>query len=111
LARDQRLARRRLLDLTVSPIEVAELADDGRDSPEVQIRTAELHAALDSALAHLAPADRVLLKLRFEDSLSAQEIASALGWPTPFHVYRRLNALYADLRRRLIARGIVSGAP
>ena len=110
-AKDQRLARRRLLDLTVSPIEVAELADDGRDSPEVQLRTADLHAALDAALANLAPADRVLLKLRFEDSLSAQDIASALGWPTPFHVYRRLNAVYADLRRHLIARGIVSGAP
>jgi RNA polymerase sigma factor (sigma-70 family) len=110
-AKDQRLARRRLLHLTGSPIEVADLADAGRASAEVQLRTAELYSALDAAVADLAPADRVLLKLRFEDSLSAQEIASALGLPTPFHVYRRLNAVYADLRRRLNARGVVNGAP
>lgn len=110
-AKQERLARRRLLDLTASPIEAADLVDEGTDSPDKELRARELQQALDSALGDLNAADRVLLKLRFDDALSAQEIALALGWPTPFHVYRRLNSLYAILRRSLIARGVVSSAP
>ena len=110
-AEQQRAARRRLLDLTASPIEAADLVDEAGGSADRELRAAELRNALDVALADLAPADRVLLKLRFEDELSAQEIATSLGWPTPFHVYRRLNALYADLRRSLVSRGVVSSAP
>jgi DNA-directed RNA polymerase specialized sigma subunit len=53
--------------------------------------------------------DRLLLKLRFDDGLSAPEIARLLGFPTPFHVYRRLNALYARLRGGLRERGIEEG--
>jgi RNA polymerase sigma factor (sigma-70 family) len=110
-AEQQRAARRRLLDLTTSPMEAADLVDETGGSADRELRAAELRNALDVALAALAPADRVLLKLRFEDALSAQEIAMALGWPTPFHVYRRLNALYADLRKSLMARGVMGSAP
>lgn len=110
-AERQRAARRRLLDLTASPIEAIDLADEEAAAPDSRLCAEELNQALDAALAELTPADRVLLKLRFEDSLSAQQIATALAWPTPFHVYRRLNALYADLRRRLVSRGVTSSAP
>ena len=110
-AEQERAARRRLLDLTASPIEAMDLADEAGGTPDSGLRMAELQEALDAALGELTPADRVLLKLRFEDSLSAQEIATALRWPTPFHVYRRLNALYADLRRRLRVRGVTSSSP
>jgi hypothetical protein len=34
-----------------------------------------------------------------------------LGLPTPFHVYRRLNALLADLKRSLGRRGVESALP
>lgn len=110
-AEQQRAARRRLLDLTALPIDAIDLADEETDTPDSRLCATELNHALDAALAELTPADRVLLKLRFEDSLSAQEIATALAWPTPFHVYRRLNALYEELRRRLAARGVTSSAP
>jgi RNA polymerase sigma factor (sigma-70 family) len=110
-AERERAARRRLLDLTASPIEAIELADEDAAAADSQLCTVELYHALDVALTGLTPEDRVLLKLRFEDSLSAQQIAAALGWPTPFHVYRRLNALYAELRRLLAARGVTSSAP
>ena len=110
-AREQRLARRRLLELTALPLEAADLVEEDARSPDKQLRARELHDALDAALSDLSAADRVLLNLRFEDALSAQEIALTLGWPTPFHVYRRLNTLYANLRRCLIARGVVSSAP
>ena len=110
-AEQQRAARRRLLDLTASPLDAADIVDDASGLADRELRSAELRHALDVALADLTPADRVLLRMRFEDELSAQEIATALGWPTPFHVYRHLNALYADLRCRLVARGVMSSAP
>lgn len=110
-AHAERLARRRLLDLTALPIDAADIVDDAGDSPDQSIRVAELRCALDAALGDLSVADRVLLKLRFEDGLSAQAAASALGLPTPFHVYRQLNAIYATLRQKLATRGVVSSAP
>ena len=81
------------------------------DSPEDRLRSLELHHALDAALAVLPPSDQVLLRLRFDDGCSAQQIARTLHYPTPFHVYRRLNALLAQLRETLRARGIESSIP
>jgi hypothetical protein len=49
--------------------------------------------------------------MRFEDQRSAAEIARAMGFPTPFHVYRRLNKLLGELRATLEARGIDGPAP
>jgi DNA-directed RNA polymerase specialized sigma subunit len=51
------------------------------------------------------------LRLRFDDELSAQEIAHLLGFSSAFHVYRRVNALLARLRRSLEAQGIESALP
>ncbi|MBA3556159.1 MAG: sigma-70 family RNA polymerase sigma factor [Gemmatimonadales bacterium] len=53
------------------------------------------------ALDELEPSDRLLLKLRYEQDLTAREIAALLGLPTPFHVYRRARAICALLRDRL----------
>ncbi len=66
---------------------------------------------MDEALAALTPADRLLLKLRFEDDLSAGAIASILELPTPFHVYRRVRIVCAALRRTLTAAGIDGSEP
>ena len=46
-------------------------------------------------------ADQLLLRLRFDEELTARQIAGLLGLPTPFHVYRRLDAVCATLRTRL----------
>jgi DNA-directed RNA polymerase specialized sigma subunit len=40
----------------------------------------------------------LLLTLRFEDELSAAEIADILGMPSQFHVYRRLKVILAGLK-------------
>src|SRR4029079_5423431 len=53
----------------------------------------------------LRPSCRLLLTMRFDDGLSAAEIATILKYPSQFHVYRRINALLADLRSRLEKRG------
>jgi hypothetical protein len=48
----------------------------------------------------------LLLKYRFEDALPASRIARLMSFPTPFHVYRRLNTILVSLRRTLQAAGI-----
>jgi DNA-directed RNA polymerase specialized sigma24 family protein len=78
----------------------------GRQSPEAELTDRHRADHLAAALSTLPPADRLLLKFRFEDDLSASAIAKAMGFPTPFHVYRRLNALFLTLRRSLRARGV-----
>jgi DNA-directed RNA polymerase specialized sigma24 family protein len=102
------------LILEAGPDAAVDLVDPGteeRGGPEGSLRALELSGALEEALATLAPADQVLLKLRFDDNLSAQQIARMLRFPTPFHVYRRINALLATLRETLRARGIENSVP
>jgi DNA-directed RNA polymerase specialized sigma subunit len=72
---------------------------------------ADRHAVVESVLSGLAPRDRLLLRLRFEDDLSVRQIAEVLGFATVFHVYRHLNALLATVRSQLEARGIAGSEP
>ena len=78
--------------------------------PEDALSAAEIREALAVALDALPPADRLLLALRFEDDLSAQRIAQVLKLPSPFHVYRRLDAITRQLRQHLVARGFEDAA-
>jgi len=78
---------------------------------DLLMRQMELRNALDRALEEVGVSDRLLLRLRFDDELSAQEIARLLGFSSAFHVYRRVNALLARLRRSLEAQGIESAVP
>jgi RNA polymerase sigma factor (sigma-70 family) len=75
-------------------------------SPDAELTRLHRMERLTAAVSALAPADRLLLKFRFEDDLPAGEIAKMMGLPTPFHVYRRLNALFLSLRRSLREAGI-----
>jgi RNA polymerase sigma factor (sigma-70 family) len=97
--------RRRLVDLVAVDLDAAAYIPDGA-RPDAGVLARERSAALAIALDALEPDDRLLLKLRFEEELSAGEIARLVGWPTAFHVYRRLNVLRATLRRALESRGI-----
>jgi RNA polymerase sigma factor (sigma-70 family) len=98
---DARATRRRLADLLPDFAEVASLEDPAARDPVDQMASAERYDALSRAVAELAPADRLLLRLRFEQDLSARQVADLLGLPTPFHVYRRLDAVCRMLRARL----------
>jgi RNA polymerase sigma factor (sigma-70 family) len=110
-ADQQRAARRRLVDLAASAIDLRALVDEQSLWPDAVVRMEQLHEALDTVLHDLPADDRLLIKLRFEDDLSAQEIATILNRSSPFQVYRQLNALYAELRQRLLSRGIASSVP
>jgi RNA polymerase sigma factor (sigma-70 family) len=110
-ATDSRRTRRRLQDLVAEELDLHEPMTDGGDETDAPLRHSELHDALQRALADLAPRDLLVLKLRFVDDLAAQEIARLLAFPSPFHVYRRLNTLFAELRSALHRRGVESAAP
>jgi RNA polymerase sigma factor (sigma-70 family) len=103
--------RRRLEDLVAVEIgEMATLAEPGA-GPDEQLRRRDLESTLRTCLAQLPPSHRLLLSMRFQDGLSVREIAKLLRYPTPFHVYRTLNALLAELRRSLTARGVSDAEP
>lgn len=111
---DARAVRRRLVDLVGERDEVAWLVDPSATDPVDDLTSSERYNALKRAVAELAPADQLLLRLRFEEGLSARQISALLGLPTPFHVYRRVDALCGLLRARLVGsapRKGLSGSP
>lgn len=103
---ENRVARRRLVDLLAERIDPATLVTSEESNPEAELESRQRTETLAAVLTTLEPRDRLLVKLRFEDDLPAREIAAAMGFPTPFHVYRRLNVLFDALRAELRQRGV-----
>jgi len=102
--------RRRLGNLAGEDIDLTSFAASAVD-PDDRLAADELRHLLAVAVGSLTPSDRLLLALRFEDGLSAQQIARVMHLPSPFHVYRRLDAAMRALRTSLTARGVESAAP
>jgi RNA polymerase sigma factor (sigma-70 family) len=101
-----RALRRRLADSVSADLDTDLLPDAGALPADRGMVNAERDQGLRAALAALSARDRLLLTLRFDDDLSAARISGILGFPTPFHVYRRLNAVLSQLRATLQSRGI-----
>jgi RNA polymerase sigma factor (sigma-70 family) len=93
--------RRRLTDLQSAVGDLELVEDPAAREPGEALDDQRCCGLLVRAVALLSPADRQLLRLRFEQELSAREIAQRLGLPTPFHVYRRLQAVCTGLRTAL----------
>jgi RNA polymerase sigma factor (sigma-70 family) len=110
-APDERSTRRRLVDLVGEAIDAVEIPEGPDTLPDIVLQEAELAQALQHAVTELEPGDRLLIKLRFDDGLSAADIADILRLPTPFHVYRRITHVLDGLRRALRARGIEGRVP
>jgi RNA polymerase sigma factor (sigma-70 family) len=102
-------ARRRVADLFTNQAEPSTLADNPRLQPDAELAAKERTQALETALGRLGPRDRLLLKLRFEDELSAREIAGLMRFSTPFHVYRRLTSVVRTLGTLVRQSGIEGG--
>jgi RNA polymerase sigma factor (sigma-70 family) len=101
-----RAVRRALSDLTEGDVTPDEVADSSSLPADGMAIRGELDECLRAELARLTSRERLLLALRFEDDLPASRIAGIVGMPTPFHVYRALNAVLSQLRHALLARGI-----
>lgn len=108
---DERVARRRLVDLAMAAVDDPRITPASGDDTEGEIQRDELERALAVAMTDLPSPDRLLLTLRFRDGLSGAEIASLLHFASPFHVYRRLNQLLATLRHRMVRLGVHSSVP
>lgn len=68
--------------------------------PELALATKETRAAIENALATLAPLERRVIALAYGDGLSQSEIATELGWPIGTVKTRTRRAL-RRLRERL----------
>ncbi|HET6579149.1 MAG TPA: sigma-70 family RNA polymerase sigma factor [Gemmatimonadales bacterium] len=101
---DARASRRRLADLVAHESDLLSLADRSIPDPCLALDDASAAGALRSAVARLSAEDQSLLRLRFEQELTAREIATLVGLPSPFHVYRRLRIVCGVLRGLLEAR-------
>jgi RNA polymerase sigma factor (sigma-70 family) len=101
--------RRQLVELLANELSLERLESPDAAADEI-LTTREAHEALQSALARLGVADRLLLRLRFEDELSVPEIARLLGVGSAFKVYRDINRLLTTLRAELQAAGIRGAA-
>ena len=95
----------------VSEREADQVAGDG-PSPDEKIVRAEqgflarrVKASLDRARQALEPEDRLILRMRFEDSMSVAEIARALHRDQK-RLYRTIDQLFKTLRERLEADGV-----
>lgn len=108
---EDRVARRRLVDLLGAEVDISSLTDRHAGDAESSVRQAEVYRALESALARLGQRDRLLIKLRFEDDLPMPEVAGDLGFPTRFHAYRRLKDVLTSLRGLLEGQGIEDATP
>jgi RNA polymerase sigma factor (sigma-70 family) len=98
--------RRRLEQLAGEVVDVAQLAHDSGVAADEQVQRAEVNRALTDATAKLDPRDALLLTLRFEEDLPASRIATVMGFPSQFHVYRRLKVVLGELKQQLRQRGI-----
>jgi RNA polymerase sigma factor (sigma-70 family) len=103
-----RALRRCIVDSVSSDVDADSLSDSTLVPGDAQAMIDERDTALRRELMRLAPRDRLLLALRFEDDLSASRISRILGLATPFNVYRRLNVVLRQLRAALESRGIDS---
>ncbi|MDP9177226.1 MAG: sigma-70 family RNA polymerase sigma factor [Gemmatimonadota bacterium] len=108
---DDIAARRRLVDLIGTKVDLESLADEHGFDVEQAVRIDQMHGLLGMALASLEPRDRLLIRLRFEDGCSMPEIARSLEMPSRWHAYRRLDEVLTTLRIALKRNGVSSGAP
>jgi RNA polymerase sigma factor (sigma-70 family) len=105
-ANEDRVSRRRLVDLVAGHMDTTQLAAPADAAPDAALVRSEQARALSQALEELPHRDRLLLRLRFAEDLPAREIARLMDFPTVFHVYRRLGKVLSTLRGALEARGV-----
>ena len=74
-------------------------------TPEDDAALGERRRALWDLVTGLAPEERLLVRLRFFEGLSAKQIAAKIGVKEPMQIYRRIERVCLELRRRAKASG------
>lgn len=99
----QRSAERETVSIGVADEDGAAAVDpeDPHPSPELELITREEQSRLDKAVARLEPAQRLLIRLRFEEGLSLAEIARLTGAGDAQRVHHRLTVALGELRKYL----------
>ena len=75
-------------------------------TPEDDTALAERRRALWNLIAELPVDDRLLIRLRFFEGLTAKQIAAATGMTEPAEIYRRIERVCLELRRLAKTRGV-----
>jgi len=86
-----------LEEVEAAPLEIA----DHRPDPEAQTLLAERKEALDRALGHLSKRERLLVRLRFEQELTLEQIAQLLDFGNAQRADRQIKEILARLRKEL----------
>jgi RNA polymerase sigma factor (sigma-70 family) len=102
-----RAGRRHLADLVGDTEEITEVPDS-RATITREYTARERDGALERVLHTLDAGDSLLIKLRYQDDLTAKEIARVLGLASQAQVYRRLEVVLGRLRGKLELAGIRS---
>lgn len=110
-AEEEHASRRRLVDLVGAEVDLSLVPDPTSHGAENGTSVTEVHQALEEALKSLEPAERLLLKLRFEDDCGMEEIAEMLRLPSRFQAQRQLAGVLHRLRGALERRGIAESTP
>ncbi|MEO7965178.1 MAG: sigma-70 family RNA polymerase sigma factor [Gemmatimonadaceae bacterium] len=103
--------RQQLVDLAASAIDVASIPQEETTNAENVLRAQQLREILNIALSNLTPEDRLVLRLKYEDNLSAREIADVMRMPSQYHAVRRINAILGRLRAALESGGVKDSQP
>jgi DNA-directed RNA polymerase specialized sigma24 family protein len=106
---EQNLTPRQLWLLSVqrpqrreAPDPVEDLAiPDGAPGPETLAVRGQQQARLTRALSGLADQERLLIRLRFDEDLTLQQVAGVLGLPDPQTADRRIREVLAKLKKHL----------
>jgi RNA polymerase sigma factor (sigma-70 family) len=94
-----------------TPVTVGDGADGEDDSalqleapgpgPDGDAEQEQRQRLVRDALANLPNTQRLLLKMRYEQNLTLEQIARLTGQPDPFRVHRQVQAALAALREQL----------
>jgi len=102
-------ARQFVAEVEADGIESASPAHDANVlDAEQNFRAKQVQTALDRVRQALTPTERLILKMRFEDSIAVADIARALHLNQK-RLYRTIEQLLATLRAGLEAEGIGAG--
>lgn len=75
-------------------------------TPEDEALLQERRSALWKLVEALPAEDRLILRLRFFEGLTAKQIARAVGTPEPMAIYRRIERICHGLRQRAESVGL-----